>query len=59
MALGLVFACMKKIKGAWGAGAQGVNYCADATTLCAWYAPPVRGILTESSEKTRRGHRLE
>jgi len=33
MALGLVFACMKKIKGAWGAGAQGINYCADATTL--------------------------
>ena len=33
LALGLVFACMKKIKGAWGAGAQGINYCADATTL--------------------------
>jgi endo-1,4-beta-D-glucanase Y/fibronectin type 3 domain-containing protein len=33
MALGLVFACMKKVKGAWGAGAQGINYCADATTL--------------------------
>ena len=33
IALGLVFACMKKIKGAWGAGAQGINYCADATTL--------------------------
>src|SRR5206468_3146424 len=40
MALALVFACMKKIKGAWGAGAQGINYCANAT-------PPGSGNATK------------
>ena len=45
MALALIFACMKKVKGAWPAGAQGVNYCADATTM-------VNNIYTREIEQS-------